>query len=404
MDPERFPCAQLRAAHIKELAMPFAAGYPRSGGRKVKKSAKTISSESLRRTLMPLRHRGFDTDDLSAELAKWGSSPDNKTLDRILRGESERTHRITGSSSVLFDNLFEKDMASNRVARLAHHIHELIGSARRDSTRPDDLANALEAADDLCAICRPSATDIVAGILDFLEGVAKLTRVAAKCDVKSRDEALGMLQEAMSLLKSSIERLRPFSSDDDSDGDSGYVDVFLIPAYENLLACASELDERSFNCPFNSSHNPRTATRGVVIYLNLCGAMKALRQYAENYNCAIVAYNLAEYAGLTDDQHEVERAFLLCFKLRRPTANGEWRLPGMTDDPRNISYLCAGFHRALEKFKQRKEQSSRKGRGIMLKKNIRRAGFSLLVYTTGVSTILSALIAEVLAAAKPIIH
>ncbi|WP_156942679.1 hypothetical protein [Mesorhizobium sp. L48C026A00] len=373
----------------------------RTDRRKMVKNADTVASESLRRTLMPLLHRGFNSADLSEMLAKWGRRPDKKTLERIFRGETQRTHRIAGGSSVVFDNLVATDIALYRVARLAHHIHELIGSARRDGTRPDDLANALAAADDLCAIYRASSTEVVAGVLDFLAGVAKLSRVATSCGVEGPDQALRMLEDTMSLLRSSIDRLRSFRADDDSD----YVDLFLIPAYENLLACASDFDERAFDCPFNSAQNPRTAARDVVHYLNRCGAMRALRRYAEKCNCAIVAYNLAEYAGLTGNVDEVEKAFLLCFKLRRPGATGEWRLPEMTDDPRNVPYLSAGYDRALKRFEQRNEKGDSAECQGPFKRRIKGAAFGMLLYVTGISIGLSIFIAEALAfVTKPIIH
>src|SRR5262249_5961739 len=155
---------------------------------------------------------------------------------------------------------------------------------------------------------------------------------------------------------------------------------FLVPGYENLLACAAELDERTFNCSFNSALNPRTTARETRDYLKQFGAEAAQRRYAEKYNCPIVAYNLAESVGLDGDVDEVERTFLLCFKIRPPTAAGEWRLPEMTDDPRNIPYLAPGYERALKKFRQSSEQVTSEAKQSQLKSKIEGVAFEMLIY------------------------
>ena len=366
--------------------------YFKRRSKKPNKAARrrTIPTETVRRQLQPLLNVGFFASELSKMLGTAGKRPDPKTLDRAFTGETENTHRVAGATTVQFDNLVDGKIPGYNVARVSHHLHALMASARREN-RIDDLVTIIEASESHVAENRNIVNGFASATLDLLDGVSKCSRVMSSWNTKSDDHKLTLLQQARGGFLQCVEVSRSLVRNADN---RSYIELVLVPAYENLLFVSEEIDEQVNKIAFNNPDNPRTVSREAASKLVEWGALEALREYASRFGCLVVAYNLADFAALVS-KNEAVKAFLLCFQLKSPDKEGNWILPEMTENPRNVSYLSEAYEEALKAWKA---QSKQQGGHETLQSFIG----TVLAHGIGVGIALVLGIAEL--AAKGILH
>jgi hypothetical protein len=355
---------------------------------------RTIPSEAFRRQLRSLLHVGVSPSELSKMLGTAGKRPGLKTLDRVLDGETTNTHPIAGAATVQFDYLVDGKLPGYNVARVSHHLHFLMANARRDK-RSDDLIAIIETSESHIATHRSAVTGFASATLDLLDGVSKCSRVMSSWNTVNDDHKLTLLGQARDSFLRCIEVSRHLAKNADN---SCYIQLALVPAYENLLFVSEEIDERTYKIAFNKPENPRTVSRETASQLVEWGALQMLREYATTHRCLVVAYNLADFAALIS-KDEAVKAWLLCFQLSPPDEKGDWMLPEMTDNPRAVGYLSASYEEALAKWKSQQEKKARttNPRGAALS-----LAWGILTYAVGVGVAMFLGISELVA--KGILH
>jgi hypothetical protein len=355
---------------------------------------RTIPSEAFRRQLRSLLHVGVSPSELSKMLGTAGKRPGLKTLDRVLDGETTNTHPIAGAATVQFDYLVDGKLPGYNVARVSHHLHFLMANARRDK-RSDDLIAIIETSESHIATHRSAVTGFASATLDLLDGVSKCSRVMSSWNTVNDDHKLTLLGQARDSFLRCIEVSRHLAKNADN---SCYIQLALVPAYENLLFVSEEIDERTYKIAFNKPENPRTVSRETASQLVEWGALQMLREYATTHRCLVVAYNLADFAALIS-KDEAVKAWLLCFQLSPPDEEGNWMLPEMTDNPRAVGYLSASYEEALAKWKSQQEKKARttNPRGAALS-----LAWGILTYAVGVGVAMFLGISELVA--KGILH
>jgi hypothetical protein len=355
---------------------------------------RTIPSEAFRRQLRSLLHVGVSPSELSKMLGTAGKRPGLKTLDRVLDGETTNTHPIAGAATVQFDYLVDGKLPGYNVARVSHHLHFLMANARRDK-RSDDLIAIIETSESHIATHRSAVTGFASATLDLLDGVSKCSRVMSSWNTVNDDHKLTLLGQARDSFLRCIEVSRHLAKNADN---RCYIQLALVPAYENLLFVSEEIDERTYKIAFNKPENPRTVSRETASQLVEWGALQMLREYATTHRCLVVAYNLADFAALIS-KDEAVKAWLLCFQLSPPDEEGNWMLPEMTDNPRAVGYLSASYEEALAKWKSQQEKKARttNPRGAALS-----LAWGILTYAVGVGVAMFLGISELVA--KGILH
>ncbi len=357
---------------------------------------RTIPSETFRRQLRSLLNVGVSPSELSKMLGTTGKRPGLKTLDRVLDGETTNTHPIAGAATVQFDYLVDGKLPGYDVARVSHHLHFLMANARRDK-RSDDLIAIIETSESHIATHRSAVTGFASATLDLLDGVSKCSRVMSSWNTVNDDHKLTLLGQARDSFLRCIEVCRPLAKNADN---RCYIQLALVPAYENLLFVSEEIDERTCKIAFNKPENPRTVSRETASQLVEWGALQVLREYATTYRCLVVAYNLADFAALIS-KDEAVKAWLLCFQLSPPDEEGNWMLPEMTENPRAVSYLSASYEAALAIWKSQQKKAhgtnEDEGRGTALS-----LAWGVLAYAVGVGVAMFLGISEL--AAKGILH
>jgi hypothetical protein len=355
---------------------------------------RTIPSEAFRRQLRSLLHVGVSPSELSKMLGTAGKRPGLKTLDRVLDGETTNTHPIAGAATAQFDYLVDGKLPGYNVARVSHHLHFLMANARRDK-RSDDLIAIIETSESHIATHRSAVTGFASATLDLLDGVSKCSRVMSSWNTVNDDHKLTLLGQARDSFLRCIEVSRHLAKNADN---SCYIQLALVPAYENLLFVSEEIDERTYKIAFNKPENPRTVSRETASQLVEWGALQMLREYATTHRCLVVAYNLADFAALIS-KDEAVKAWLLCFQLSPPDEEGDWMLPEMTDNPRAVGYLSASYEEALAKWKSQQEKKARttNPRGAALS-----LAWGILTYAVGVGVAMFLGISELVA--KGILH
>jgi hypothetical protein len=323
-----------------------------------------------------------------------GKRPGLKTLDRVLDGETTNTHPIAGAATVQFDYLVDGKLPGYNVARVSHHLHFLMANARRDK-RSDDLIAIIETSESHIATHRSAVTGFASATLDLLDGVSKCSRVMSSWNTVNDDHKLTLLGQARDSFLRCIEVSRHLAKNADN---RCYIQLALVPAYENLLFVSEEIDERTYKIAFNKPENPRTVSRETASQLVEWGALQMLREYATTHRCLVVAYNLADFAALIS-KDEAVKAWLLCFQLSPPDEEGNWMLPEMTDNPRAVGYLSASYEEALAKWKSQQEKKARttNPRGAALS-----LAWGILTYAVGVGVAMFLGISELVA--KGILH
>jgi hypothetical protein len=347
----------------------------------------TVRSENVRTLLGPMaKHGTYRTAEISGMFREKGVLADERTLERALQGEVSRTHPIPGAAAVAFDETFDKQTPDHFIVRTAFISIDILRNMRADNARRDYIVAAIECAESFCKANRPSASGQGAAALDSLLAVAKFSRL--HCKWHGRHQELPLLKEAKELLMRSIEASRAINH----HISGRHVDLLLVPDYENLLFVASEIDEHESKRPFNANDNPHKTTREVLQQLKAWGAIEAMYQYAKENKCLRAAYNLAECHGLTGASSDAEAAFLLCFSIQPPEANGHLQLPETTQQPKDIPYLREAYEQALKTYREARAKGREKNKVRKTVKKLSLSEYAILAFamTTGVSFILFA--------------